>query len=174
MTLENTIHYLKKIKTDAAYGKKKHFNAADRKQGYYNFTNITILIINAIIGVLIFLTITTGINELRIVSLILAAAGTVLTGFQIQSNYCKISEGHRSIGNRYLAIFKNSKKIEAYIADELMDEKSIVKTIDELTEEINTVNVDAEAFTTNKNDYSESQDGIADGEEFYTEKELEL
>lgn len=172
MVLKHSTDYLKKIKTDALYGKKKHFNAADRKQSYYTCINVTILIINAAVGLLIFLTITMGING-RLCSLIFASAGTILSGFQIQSNYCKMSEGHRSIANRYLAIFKNSKKLEAYIADGLIDEKSIVRNIDELTAEINAINIDAEAFPTNTNDYIKSQEGIIEGEESYTEKELD-
>jgi hypothetical protein len=42
MTMEKTIQNLKKMKTDAVYGKKKHFNAADRKQVNYNIINFVI------------------------------------------------------------------------------------------------------------------------------------
>ena len=174
MTLKNSTNYLKKIKVDAAFGKKKHFNAADRKQRYYTTINLTILIINGIIGILLFVIISFGLNELRILPLVLAVAATILTGFQIQSNYSKTSEGHRNIGNRYLSIFKRSKKTEAYLDDGLMDKDSIIKSIDELTDEINTINSDAEAFPTSKNDYDKSKKGIDEGEELYTEDELDL
>lgn len=172
--MENTIKNLKKIKVDAVYGKKKHFNAADRKQGYHTAINITNLIFEAIISILLFVILYTENFWLKIISLIFAATVTVLIGFQIRSNYCKMAEGHRSVGNRYLALFKKCVRLEGYIKDNLIENNSIPDEIEGIADEIDKINIDAEIFPTSDNDYKKAKKGIESGEEDYTDEEFKV
>jgi len=175
MKPNNTIKKLKETKLDAVYGKKKHFNAADRKNGYYSHISIAILGINIFVDfVLIYLIIYTNSEILKYFTLLIVAIGTGLSAFQIHSNYFKIAEGHRSIGNRYLELFKKCSRLKAYIDDGIIDVKSIIQSVEEISKEIHAINVDAEAFPTSKKDYIESKEGIQKGEESYTNKELKL
>ena len=173
MANEKTITNLKEMKVNAVIGKKKHFNAANRKLWYFNVTTVSILIINAVVGVLLFAVLITEELLLKYISLILAAIGTVLSGVQIKCNFYKISEGHRAIGNRYLSTYRKCKRTEGYIEDGQLKE-NIPETIEEIAEELDNIDTEAQTFPTNEKDYEKSQEGIESGEEDYTDKELNL
>ena len=46
--MEHVIKQLKQIRTDAVLGKKKHYNAADRKRKYDKYVSIGQIVINAL------------------------------------------------------------------------------------------------------------------------------
>ena len=48
--MEHVIKQLKQIRTDAVLGKKKHYNAADRKRKYDKYVSIGQIVINALTG----------------------------------------------------------------------------------------------------------------------------
>jgi hypothetical protein len=69
---------------------------------------------------------------------------------------------------------KKCDRLQGYIADGLISSEEIIKRLEEIAAEADDVNREAEAFSTNQNDYNQAQKGIKDGEENYTETELSL
>ena len=107
--MKNIKNTIKKIKVDALYGKKKHFNAADRKEKYHYWIGVPLVIINILAGSILFYVLTDGVdNWVKYIPLVLALIAALLSGFQTFLNLQKKIEGHRRVGNKYLAIMKKS------------------------------------------------------------------
>lgn len=173
--MKETAGKLAKIKVDALYGKKKHFNAADRKERYHYQIGIPLIIINVLTGSVLFYVLTDGTtNWVRYVPLYLALIAALLSGFQTYLNLQQKVEGHRRIGNRYLAVMKKCDRLQAYIAGEAIMPHEVVSKIEAIASESESINQDAEAFPTNKGDYTLAQTGISSGEETYTNTELNI
>jgi hypothetical protein len=58
--MNNTKDKLRKIKVDALYGKKKHFNSADRKEKNHYRIGVPLVVINILTGSILFYVITDG------------------------------------------------------------------------------------------------------------------
>lgn len=173
--MQNSTDKLKRIKVDSLYGKKKHFNAADRHEQVHYKIGIPLIVINVLTGSVLFYVLTDGVtNWIKYVPLVLALIAAILSGFQTYLNLPQKVEGHRRIGNRYLSIMKKCDRLQGYIADNLISDADVIKRLEEIAIEADDVNKEAEAFPTNKNDYALAQKGIKDGEENYTESELNL
>lgn len=173
--MEKSLANLKKIKIDALYGKKKHFNAADRKQNLHYWIGIPLVCLNVITGSVLFYVLTDGITSgLKYVPIVLAFAAAVLSAFQTYFNFDKKAEGNKRIGNRYLAIMKRCDRAAAYQADQFMSKTEFVTMIEEIAEEMARIDQDAEAYPTKSCDYEKAKKGIENGEETYTDSELEI
>lgn len=166
---------IKRIKVDAAYGKKKHFNAADRKENYHLRIGIPLIIINIIIGTVLFYVLTdSAVKWVKYIPISFAFIASLLSGFQTYFNFNEKVESHRRIGNRYLSLMKKCDRLEGYIDDGIIENAEIIKRLEELGTEIDLINTDAESYPTSKEDYEKARIGIESGEEFYTEKELKI
>lgn len=173
--MNEIITRLKKIKIDSLYGKKKHFNAADRKEKLHYWMGIPLIIINVLTGSAIFYTLTYGsTNWLRFVPLILALFASLLSGFQTFINLQKKVEGHKRVGNKFLSVFKKCDRLEAYVRDKAIKENILIKRFEEIAIEIENINKESESFSTNKSDYKTAKFSIENGDEDYTEHELTL
>lgn len=173
--MQNSIDKLRRIKVDSLYGKKKHFNAADRHEKSHFRIGIPLIIINVLTGSILFYVLTDGTtNWIKFIPLVLALIAALLSGFQTYLNLPQKVEGHRRIGNRYLSIMKKCDRFQGYISDNIISNTEIVQRLEELAAEADDVNKEAEAFPTNQADYNLAQKGIKDGEENYTETELNL
>jgi len=173
--MTETMEKIKRIRVDAIYGKKKHFNAADRKEKYHKWIGIPLLSINVLIGSVLFYLLTDGAeNWVKYVPLILTVIATFLSVIQTFFNYSKQVEGHRRVGNNYLAIMKKSERLIAYMNDGAIDKTKVIEELESLGEAIDQVNKEAEGFPTSNKDYLLAQQGIGDGEESYTETELSI
>jgi hypothetical protein len=170
-----TVEKIERIKVDCLYGKKKHFNAADRKERYHYRLGIPLIITNILTGSLLFKNIVskqTGWLEYLPVGL--AFVASFLTGFQTYFNFHKQVEGHRRIASRYLSIMKRLDRLQGYIADGLIKDTAFVKEMEAMAADIEKINKDAEQFPTSQKDYNKAQTGIEAGEEDYTERELTI
>lgn len=173
--MENTINALRRIKVDALYGKKKHFNAGDRFGGYNKGIGIPLILLNVVAGSVLFYVITDGFtNWVKYVPLWMAFVAAALTAFQTFYNPEKKAEGHRRIGNRYLAVMKRCDVVYAHALDKILTADALAALIAEIGKEIDSVNKDAEAFPTSKGDYEKAKAGIEAGEETYTDGELAI
>lgn len=171
----NSITYLKRLKVDTLYGKKKHFNAAERKQKSHYWIGIPLLIFNIISASVLFYVMTNNVNNwINYVPLILTLITALLSGFQTFLNLEKKVEGHKRVGNKYLSIMKSCLLLENYIADQLIPDNEIRIKLDDISKRIDEVNVEAEAFHTNQRDYRKAKEGIEAGEETYTEHEINI
>ncbi|MDE5488083.1 SLATT domain-containing protein [Elizabethkingia meningoseptica] len=173
--MQNLTDKLKRIKVDCLYGKKKHFNAGDRHEKIHYQIGVPLIIINVLTGSVLFYVLTDNVtNWIKFIPLVLALIAALLSGFQTYLNLPQKVEGHRRIGNRYLAVMKKCDRLQGYIADNLLSNEDIVNKLEEIAKEADDINQESEAFPTNKKDYALAQKGIKDGEENYTDSELEL
>lgn len=173
--MKNTKDKIKRIKVDSLYGKKKHFNAADRKERQHYWIGIPLIVINVLTGSVLFFVLTDGVNNwVKYVPLVLALIAALLSGFQTFLNLQKKVEGHRRVGNKYLAIMKRCDRLQAYIEDDAIKDKHLIESVEEIANEIENINKESESFPTSKSDYELAKKGIESGEESYTESELEL
>jgi len=170
-----TTEKLKKIKVDALYGKKKHFNAADRNEKNHYRIGVPLVIINVLTGSILFYVITDGaMNWVKYVPLILALIAALLSGFQTYLNLQKRVEGHRRIGNKYLSIMKKCDRLQGYISDNAITNEGLILEMENIASEVDNINIEAETYPTNNSDYEQAKKGIEKGEEEYTEKELNI
>lgn len=171
--MKNSIMSLKKIKVDAMYGKKRHFNAADRINKYHEWVSYTSLFLNLFTFSALFFALTDGAtNWIKYVPLVLSLIASFLGFIQITSNWSKSIEGHRRIGNRYLAVMKECDRLIGYWKDNILKQDEFKDAIEILSKRIDEINQNAEDFPTNLSDYKLSQKGIGEGEENYTNDEL--
>lgn len=166
---------IKRVKVDCLYGKKKHFNAADRVESYHYWLGIPLTIINIVTGTVLFFIFTDNTqSSLKLLPIFLAFIAALLSGFQTYFNFNKKVEGHRRIGNRYLSVYKSCDRLQAYISDNHIENSDVIQRLENIAKEIDDINKEAEQFPTSKKDYELAQSGIKNGEENYTKDELEL
>lgn len=166
---------IKRIKVDCLYGKKKHFNAADRQESYHYWLGIPLTIINIVTGTVLFFLLTDSSQSTwKMLPIFLAFLAALLSGVQTYFNFNKKVEGHRRIGNRYLSVYKSCDRLQAYIAEQHIDNPTLISKIEAIAKEIDDINKEAEQFPTSKRDYELAQQGIKNGEENYTKQELEI
>lgn len=171
--MENTIEKIKRIKVDTLYGKKKHFNAANRKEKYHLCLGIPLLVINVITGSVLFATLTLDtVTWIKYIPLTLTLIATLLGALQTFFNLQKKVEGHRRVGNKYLAILKRCDRLQGYIADNIISNEDVIRHLEEISQGVDTVNIEAESYPTSDKDYQLAKKGIESGEETYTETEL--
>ncbi|MCJ7449368.1 MAG: SLATT domain-containing protein [Bacteroidales bacterium] len=173
--METTLEKLRRIKVDCLYGKKKHFNAADRHENNHYYLGIPLTLINILTGTVLFYVLTEDTSGLlKYIPIIFAFIAALLSGFQTYFNFNKSAEGHRRLGNRYLATMKTIDRLQGYIDDKLLDVTEIISKLENIAGEVDEINKDAEQFPTTKKDYNLARQGIEGGEEDYTSKELNL
>lgn len=173
--MDNTIKLIEKIRADATIGKKKHFNAADRKEKYSQIIGLLIAIISLFASSALFYSIVqtkTAYGE--IVSFALVLLTMILSWFQIYFNWQREAYGHRRVANKYLELAKKCTKILSYIEDDIMPSEGIMKEVDIISSTISEINKDGDSHPTNNKDYQLARKGIESGEEGYTNQDLSL
>ena len=91
--MEHVIKQLKQIRTDAVLGKKKHYNAADRKRKYDKYVSIGQIVINALTGTALLPVVFGEGNKIaEIAALLLAITAMILSGVQKKQDYEKKNE----------------------------------------------------------------------------------
>lgn len=173
--MKATIEEIKKTKVDALYGKKKHFNAADRKRRYRLWLNIPVIVFNVLLGGSLLFTLLEEASpeNAKILAAIFSFAAAVMVGISTFFNFSKEIDGHRKVGNKYLEVVKKSNQLLASYKDEIISDQELVSRHEELLELNLKVNTESESFPTNKSDYIKAQKGIKDfGEEDYLPQEL--
>ena len=173
--MEHVIKQLKQFKTDAIYEKKKHYNAADRKRRCYKWVSITQIVLNAIIGTTLFTVFFgEGSKVAEILALIFTIAATILASVQKIGDFENQAQGNAKAADMYLGISKKINLILNFIKDGALTNQEIVEKAEEIRSEISQANDIGSQFSTNQKDYNKAQEGIKNGEENYTEEELEL
>ncbi len=171
----STEEKIKHIKIDCLYGKKKHFNAADRKERYHYWIGIPLTIINILTASALFYVLVEGTSIwIKYIPLWLALIASFLSGFQTYFNFNKQVEGHRRIANRYIARLKMADRLQGYIKDKLLASEEAIKQFESIALEVDEINKDSEQYPTSQMDYLKAKKGIEKGEEEFTIKELEL
>lgn len=173
--MEQILLVIQKIKIDAAYGKKKHFNAADRKEKKFHIINVTLIVINMVaVSAFFYVVINAGEQLATTIALFINFFAVVLSWLQTYLNYQKVIQGHRRIGNKYLSAMKKCSRLQAYLTDNVIKSEDIIQLVNELAVQVDQYNQEAEEYPTNGIDYKQAHEGINNEEEEYTQKELAI
>lgn len=173
--MKATIKEIKRTKVDALYGKKKHFNAADRKRRYRLGLNIPVIVFNVLLGGSLLFTLLEEASPeyAKIIAAICSFSAAVMVGISTFFNFSKVIEGHRKVGNKYLEVVKKSDQLLAAYNDKMITDQELTSQYEKLLELNLQTNTESESFSTKKSDYRKAQKGIKeDGEEEYLPKEL--
>lgn len=171
--MEATKVQIQRLKVDALYGKKKHFNAADRKRRARLWLSLPVVVINTALGSLLMTILEESSPDLfKWMAAILAIAAAILSAVSTFLDLAKQVEGHRRVGNKYLSVAKQSQRLLAYEVDGLVDNAEMVRRLEHLAELNDDANREAEAFHTNTSDFKRAQRGLQSGEEEYLTSEL--
>lgn len=173
--MKATIKEIKKTRVDALYGKKKHFNAADRKRRYRLWLNIPVIVFNVLLGgsLLFMLLEESSPENAKIIAAICSFAAAVMVGISTFFNFSKEIDGHRKVGNRYLEVVKKSNQLLAAYKDKMITDQELALQYEKLLDLKLQANTESESFSTSESDYRNAQRGIKEnGEEEYLPKEL--
>lgn len=162
MTEESTngaIKLIDELRTDAKLGKSKHFNASRRKIGLHNWVGIPVILINVFIGTVIVALLSdgNGNKNLAIFSAILAFGAASLSAMQTFFNFHKAAEGHSSVGNRYLKISRNCKRLLRKHQDIPFTSADLWLEAETIQNEYLEINIEAEAFPTSDKDLNSAR-----------------
>lgn len=173
--MENTITLFKKLREDAVLEKKKHYNAADRKRKNNSIMIIAQILISAVTGTsLISVVFGEGNKVAEVIALILVIITTFLAGLQKALKLEKQATGNTKAADMYLRIIKNINMVLALIEDNKLSEENVIAELQKITNSISDANEVASQFTTNDHDYQKARKGVQNGEETYTEEDLNL
>ena len=153
-TTEGAIQLIDELRTDAKIGKSKHFNASRRKINLHNWVGIPVIIINVLIGTVIVALLSDGNGNktIAITSTVLAFVAASLSALQTFFNFHKAAEGHSSVGNRYLKISRNCKKLLRKHQDIPFTPEDLWSQVEIIQNEYLDINIEAEAFPTSDRD----------------------
>ena len=145
---------LDELRGDAKLGKDKHFHACSRKLRYHNVAGIPVIVINVFIGTIIVFLLADGSAAKWVSALatLLAFFGASLSALQTFFNFHKSAEGHSSIGNRYLRVTRDCKKLLLKHQDIPYEVAALWLEVEKLQADYLEINTDAEAFQTSKSD----------------------
>lgn len=165
----STVNEVKKIRVNASYGKKTHFNAAERKRGYHWRIGIPAAIITLLLG--------SGFMEVvnssyPIVCKILSLVAAILILLQTMLKFERNAQQHQIIGSRYLDIVKECRRVIAYQQDGQISPGELRTQLEALAKKYEQTNIDSNACPPSRADYNKARKGWQDGEESYTEAEL--
>lgn len=170
---EEIVARVGKIRTNALYGKKKHYNAADRKQKYQTRLGTAILSINILLGSSLLVLLKSEVPDfMKWIGAGLSGLAALLTAFQTYFGFQKAIQGHRQVAGRYLELVHQCSNALAAYADGVLNDGQFAKRLDELTKAIARIDSDAHPYPTSQDDYDKAKGGMANGEEHYTEQEL--
>ncbi|MUG92804.1 SLATT domain-containing protein [Scytonema sp. UIC 10036] len=153
-----TLDILCKLSENTRLNKRQHFCAAERKNFYNDIFGSTAVVINIILGSVLFVTISDTLpNEAKWLSGFMAIIAGTCAGIQTFFNFQKAAEGHRKIANRYLEIQRESEIILANYEDGLIKLDTLQEEIRTLNEKYHKINEDAQDFPTTNRDYKKAK-----------------
>lgn len=144
-------HLFKELYTRAYLGKTKHFKAAARFESRRVQTGIPIILINILLGSILFANISATIPDL--VKWISAFIAAIFGGIQAYFDYQKKVEMHNIIANKYLNIEHNLNKLYNKLLASKIDLDEALHVFDELDEKYLSVVAESIPFPTNKRDF---------------------
>lgn len=169
------ITQIKKIRVNAWFGKKKHYNAADGKDCVHLWFGVPAMILNVIVGSLLVGLLSENANttaQTKWWGAVLVLLAAVLTAVQTFFNFQKQADGHRRIASRYLILANECTGLIA-LCESGNAPTNLVERMELLTQRYNEITLDSDGFPTSEADYKKAKAGIEAGEEAFTEAELE-
>lgn len=170
MASDNLITELKKARVTAIYGKKRHYNAADRKRKMHQRIMFGVLFLNIVTGSVFFADIKEGLWPQ--VPALLTLVSALLIGTAEFLGFGKDSPQHTAIGDRYLQFGRNCDHCIALYRDGHINDSEFKVRAGELNAALSEIDNTGSKYPTNSCDYKKSREGVKDGEEQFTPEEL--
>ncbi|MNL02253.1 hypothetical protein D3C87_1227540 [compost metagenome] len=181
--VDGALAAIEELRIDSKLGKSKHFNASERKLRYHWIFGVPVIVANLLVGVVLVgfqkmsvdpsqaidggelaLSAMTakaplavsyiGGSWITVASILLAFGAALFSAIQTLFNFHKASEGHRSIGNRYVHVSRQCKELQQRQRDIPFTPEGLWEKYHTLYEEYYKINTEAEAFPTNRRDLS--------------------
>ena len=165
---------LEKLRIDATYEKKAHYNASARKLWWNNFISSSLIVVGAITGTTILDIIIDDRVTSKIVALALAILVTILSSLQKALDLEKQSQGNNVIADNYLMVVKETDLTLNLIKDDMLSTDEIIKRTENTISEMGRIRELARSFSTSSCDYKKAKSGIESGEESYSIKDREM
>ena len=145
------------LHSNSKFEKNKHFNAADRKKTHTYWLGVPVIIITVLLGSALF---TQHLEDDigKIAGSILAFISALLVSLQTFTNPKDAEEGHRSVGNRYIAVSRKCTFLIAKFEEGLLDLNRASEEYEKLLEEYLAINREAESFPTSKRDFNHANE----------------
>ncbi len=173
MSPEHYLEEIMRIRADSLYGKKAHYNAAERKMKNHVRLRSASFIFSLLTVSSLFSNV---IDELPAglfwVPLTAALLAFLLSSLQVLFKWDDHSRAHSRIATRYLCISKDASRSLALARDNLLNDDEVISRIDGLAEAYADVTRDAEYMPYSKKDIEEARKSIESGREQYTDDEL--
>jgi hypothetical protein len=169
----NTIRAVERLRVDATYGKKKHFNAADRKERYNTRIGLSLIAANVVIASNLIYVLVSDIHTIYTAISLIGFTATLLAIVQAFFNYSRTAEQHRMVATKYLHIVKECSRTKAYYQDGALSADELRERLDNLARKYELITEDATCLSTNRKDYEKAREGFEDGEERYSQGEYQ-
>jgi len=145
--IPNTVEVLDKLRWNAHLCKHSHFRASMKGRNLHVLCGVPIVVVNLFLGSLFFSLINAELPDWTkwsgaALALIAALLGGVQTFFNFKKNY----EGHRQVGNEYLAIARECERLIALYFDRILDLEHLSNKVSELNTRYSEINQRAEEF----------------------------
>ena len=165
---------LAEMQIDAMYGKNKHFNAANRKEKLYYRIKIPLIILSILAGGSFFFPILKGSSFAAYLPSIITSGISIIGNILAFLKLPEEIKGHRNVANRYLDTMKKCNRLRSYLFEDAIVKDQIDRRIEDIAIEISQINKDAEAYSTNDDDFKKAKINVDEGNETYTELEKKL
>lgn len=156
--LPRTIVFLEQVVQNSRLNKHQHFNAAERNIKYNNIFGSAAIIINVVLGSMLFVTVSNNLPQsAKWLSGFMAMIAAVCGGIQTFFNFQKVFEGHRRIANDYLELQRECEQILASFYDNVTSLENMITEVEVINKKYNTINKDAEVFPTDDRDFKKAK-----------------
>ncbi|WP_418607320.1 SLATT domain-containing protein [Pseudoalteromonas sp. US3C1013] len=152
-----TVDVIEKLRWNSHLGKHSHFYASQNGRHLHILCGIPIVVINLILGSVFFALLGTELPDWsKWVGAVLALTAALLGGVQTFFNFKKSYEGHREIGNEYLAVARECERLIALYFDRILDLEHLSNEIDSLNSQYSSINQRAEEYIVSEKSYKKA------------------
>ncbi|MFA0811823.1 SLATT domain-containing protein [Microbulbifer epialgicus] len=146
-SIPNTVEVLDKLRWNAHLCKHSHFRASMKGRNLHVLCGVPIVVVNLFLGSLFFSLINAELPDwTKWTGAALALMAALLGGIQTFFNFKKNYEGHRQVGNEYLAIARECERLIALYFDRILDLEHLSNKVSELNTRYSEINQRAEEF----------------------------
>lgn len=152
-----TVDVIEKLRWNSHLGKHSHFYASQKGRNLHILCGIPIVAINLILGSVFFALLGTDLPDWsKWIGAILALVAALLGGVQTFFNFKKSYEGHREIGNEYLAVARECERLIALYFDKILNLEHLSSEVESLNDKYSSINQRAEEYVVTEKAYKKA------------------
>jgi hypothetical protein len=150
-----TVEVIEDLRWNSHLSKRGHFYASQKWLRLHMVSGILIVIINLTLSALFFVVLESEVSEWsKWIGAALALTAALLGGVQTFFSFKKSYEGHRKVGNEYLAIAIECERLIALYFDRVLDLGQLSNEIESLNTKYSLINQKAEGFMVSDKTYN--------------------